>query len=311
MIKNTHPLQVLDTVKLNFSEGSLLIMNITIALVMFGVALNIKPVQFKEVAKSPKPIIIGVLSQYFVLPFLTYILVLIIKPTPSVALGMILVASCPGGNISNFISSMAKANVPLSVTLTAISTLLATLMTPVNFSFWGKLFVTKSHLLIPIEIDFFQMLKTVFILLGMPVIIGMLFAYKFPKLTDKINKPMKIISIIIFFGYVIAALSANFGYFLKYIHLILLIVLLHNGLGLAGGYIFSRIFKLSEYNCRTISIETGIQNSGLGLVLIFNPKLFNGVGGMAFIAAWWGIWHIISGMLLAWYWSKRKIAISQ
>jgi len=302
-------LKALDDVSLNFSPDGLFLLNLTLAFVMFGVALELKGARFKDVALNPKVTIIGVLSQFILMPLMTFILVLIINPTPSVALGMILVAACPGGNISNFISALAKGNVELSVTLTAISDFSALIMTPLNFAFWGglyaKIYSTSSGLIIPFEIDAIEMFRTMVILLGIPLTIGMLFAYKFPKITAKIIKPIKILSIIIFGSYVAGALLLNWSHFIKYVHLIFLIVLIHNALALATGYSMASIFKLGQKNIRTIAIEVGIQNSGLGLVLIFNPNLFNGIGGMAFIAAFWGIWHIISGLGLAFFWSKR------
>jgi len=301
-------LKVLDSITLNFSQGGLLFMNITLAFIMFGVALEIQFENFKKVIYNPKSVIIGFTSQFFLLPLLTFIFVMILQPSPAVALGMILVAACPGGNISNFISGIAKGNIALSVTLTAIATLAAIIMTPFNFAFWGKLYAKSHPLLRPIEIDPVQMFQTVFILLGIPLIMGMLFAIKFPETTKKILKPIKIFSIVFFLGFVVAALANNFTYFIRYIHLIIIIVFIQNGLGLLGGYYYSKILKLPEIDQRTISIETGIQNSGLGLVLIFNPKIFPPdlqLGGMAFIAAWWGIWHIISGLGLAYYWNHR------
>jgi len=303
-------LKVLDSITLNFSQGGLLFMNITLAFIMFGVALQIKLDDFKKVISNPKSVIVGFTSQFFLLPLLTFIFLMILKPTPAVALGMILVAACPGGNISNFISGFAKGYVALSVTLTAIATLAAIFMTPFNFAFWGKLYAKSHPLLRPIEIDPIQMFQTVFILLGIPLILGMIFAYKFPNTTKKILKPINIFSIVFFLGFVVAALANNLSYFLKYIHLIIAIVFIQNGLGLLGGYYYSKILKLPEVDQRTISIETGIQNSGLGLVLIFNPKIFPPdlqLGGMAFIAAWWGIWHILSGLGLAYYWSRRPV----
>jgi BASS family bile acid:Na+ symporter len=300
-------LETLDWIWLNFSKGGLLFMNITLALIMFGIALQIKVEHFKLLLVSPKPVIIGFLSQFLALPLVTFLLVLIIQPTPSVAMGMILVAACPGGNISNFISSLAKGNVALSITLTAIATISAIFMTPFNFAFWGKLYSTASNLVIPVQIDAWEMIKTVLILLGIPVITGITFARFFPVTAERISKPFKVFSIIAFLGFVVAALAANFGYFLKYIHLIALIVIVHNGLGLLVGYAIPSIFKLNKQDRRTISIETGIQNSGLGLVLIFNPNLFDGLGGMAFIAAFWGIWHIVSGLGIAYYWSRKPI----
>jgi BASS family bile acid:Na+ symporter len=222
-------------------------------------------------------------------------------------MGMILVAACPGGNVSNFISSLAKGNIALSVSLTALATISAIFMTPLNFLLWGSLYSKASELVIPFTIDIWEMLRTVFILLGIPIVLGIWFSKKFPVFTQKITKPIKWISFIIFIGYIVAALSANINYFLMYIHLIFLIVLVHNVLAFLSGYGISALFRLSTVNRRTIAIETGIQNSALGLVLIFNPNLFNGLGGMAFIAAWWGIWHIIAGLTLGTWLSRRPI----
>lgn len=300
-------IDVIDSIRLNFSPNSLLFMNITLAFVMFGVALEIKVEHFKNILKKPKPAIVGFISQFFLLPAMTFLLLLIIKPSPSIALGMILVAACPGGNISNFISLLAKGNASLSVSLTAIATLTAIFLTPLNFALWGGMYSAASQLILPVKIDPLIMLKTVIILLGIPLITGLLFASKFPNTTKKITKPIKIFSIIIFLGFVSVALIANFNHFLKYIHLIVLLVLAHNALAFLSGFGISKLFKLSEINTRSVTIETGIQNSGLALILIFNPKLFNGMGGMAFIAAWWGIWHIIAGLSLAAIWSKKSI----
>ena len=300
-------LETLDWIRLNFSDGSLLFMYITIAFVMFGVALGIKVDGFKELAKNMRLLLIGWSAQFILLPAMTFLLVLIIQPTPSVAMGMILVAACPGGNVSNFMSSLAKGNMPLSISLTAIATIMAIFMTPFNFWLWGYLYSKTSELLIPFSIDVWEMLRTVFILVGIPMVLGIWFAKKFPVLTEKIKKPISILSIIIFIGYIFAALSANFNYFLMYIHLIFLIVLVHNFLAFFTGYSFSTLLKLSDQNRRTITIESGIQNSGLGLVLIFNPLLFNGLGGMAFIAAWWGIWHIVAGLAVGFYWSRKPL----
>ncbi len=300
-------LQVLDDIRLNFSPGGLLILNITLAFIMFGVALEVDVQSFKNIIKKPKSAIIGFFSQFFLLPALTFLLILAIKPSASVALGMILVACCPGGNISNFISLLARGNAALSVTLTAIATLGAIFLTPVNFAFWGSMYERASHIIIPIEVNPWHMLRTVFILLGIPLVLGMFFSKYFPKVTQKIIKPIKIFSILIFTGFIVVAFANNFEYFIKYIHLIFIIVLIHNALALATGFSISSLFKVSREDRRSISIETGIQNSGLALVLIFNPNLFDGLGGMAYIAAWWGIWHIISGLLIAGILSKKPL----
>ena len=296
----------LDSVRLNFSEGGLFFLNIILALIMFGVALGIKPENLKKIILSPKPILVGLFSQYIVMPAFSFLCVMILHPSPSVALGMILVAACPGGNISNFLSSHAKGNIELSVTLTAIITIVAVFFTPFNFALYGSLYSEASHIMMPIKIDAWEMIKAVFMLLGIPLIAGMFFSWKFPVLAKRLTKPMKIFSLVAFSGFIVVAFSSNFSYFLKYIHLIIILVFIQNSLAFLTGYLTAKSFKLSWKDAKTISIESGIHNSGLGLVLIFNPRLFNGLGGMAFVAAWWGIWHLIAGFGLATYYSKRN-----
>jgi BASS family bile acid:Na+ symporter len=309
-------LEVLDHVRLNFSPSGLLFLNIALAFIMFGVALDIKTEHFTDILRKPKSAIAGFISQTFLLPAFTFLLVLLLNPTPTVALGMILVAACPGGNISNFISSMARGNVALSVSLTAASTMAAIFFTPFNFALWGNFYIdfynahSAAGLVRPLEIDKIQMFQTVFILLGIPVIIGLFVAKKYPKLTERIKKPINRGSLLFFVLMVIAMLSANLSQFTSYVHLVFFIVLLHNGLALSTGYFFSRIMKCPQQDQRTIAIETGIQNSGLALALMFNPKIFPPemeLGGMAVIAAWWGIWHIISGLSIAFFWSRKPV----
>ncbi len=309
-------LEILDHVRLNFSPTGLLALNITIAFIMFGVALDIKWQHFKDVIMKPKSAIVGIISQFILLPAITFAFIVVLNPTPTVALGMILIAACPGGNISNFMSSMAKGNIALSVSLTAVATLAATFMTPLNFALWGKLYLNHYNAagagsyLVPIEIDFIQMVQTVVILLGLPVILGLFFSQYLPKLTQKIKKPIRQLSIIIFIGFVIVLLSANFSNFLRVIQVVFLIVLIHNALALGTGFTVGSIMKLPKIDRRSITLETGIQNSGLALVLMFNPKIFPPdleLGGMTVIAAWWGVWHIISGLGISWLWSKKSV----
>ncbi|WP_313380857.1 bile acid:sodium symporter family protein [Proteiniphilum saccharofermentans] len=303
-------LEQLDTVRLNFNQESVNLMNIAIAFIMFGVALSIKPQHFKTLAFNPKPVLLGVIAQYILLPAFTFVLVILLRPSTAVAMGMILVAACPGGNVSNLISSISKSNITLSVSLTAITTVMSLFMTPFNFAFWGGLYAKHSPLLVPITIDPVEMFRTVFLILGIPVILGMFVGMRFTKFAKIVEKPVQSASIIFFIGFIVAALAGNFNLFLRYIHLIFFLVLIHNGLAFLGGYLLPKTLKISEINCRTISIETGIQNSGLGLALIFNPRIFPPelhLGGMAFIAAWWGIWHIVAGLLLAFYWRRRVI----
>ncbi len=304
-------LKDIDSMRLNFSEGGLLFMNITLAAIMFGVALEIKVQNFKNILNYPKSAILGFGSQFLLLPALTFILVIIINPPASIAMGMILIAACPGGNISNFISSLSKANVALSVSLTAIATLSATILTPLNFAVWGGLYVKYSeralHLNIPIQIDFWQMAQTVFILLGIPLILGMWFGNRFPEFTKKYMKHIKIGSVVLYLSFIFGALWANRSFMGSILVPIGVIVLLLNAQTLFTGYIVGLAGKVSRADRRTLSIETGIQNSGLALILIFNPKLFDANGGMAVMAAWWGIWQMVSGLVLAAILSRIKL----
>ncbi len=186
----------LDNIRLNFNKEGIWLINFALAFVMFGIALDIKTKHFKLIFNKPRPIIAGVISQFILLPALTFLVVYLIRPSQTIALGMILVAACPGGNISNFISSLSKANVALSVTLTAFATVLSLVMTPLNFMFWGKLLAQTSDVLRPIEIPIFETLKTIVIILGIPLVCGIYISNYYPNFKSKILKPIKIASII-------------------------------------------------------------------------------------------------------------------
>ncbi len=309
-------LSVLDGIRLNFSTGGLLFMNIAIGFIMFGVALDIKWSNMKATFVNPKEVIVGLVAQFILLPLVTFLAVWLAGDfiTPGVAFGAILVASCPGGNVSNFITNLAKGNTALAVGLTAMGTILAVVMTPLNFELYGKLYMSTSPLNVPIKIELIDVARTVFILLGIPIVLGIFTAYKFPKFVAKIKRPVNILSIFIFVLFVVFAFKNNYKYFVEYIYLIFFLVLIHNTLAMVSGYWFAKSFKISQNNCRTLSIETGIQNSGLALALVFNPKIFPPdlqVGGMAFIAAWWGIWHIVSGTALASFWRWKGLKTVQ
>ena len=305
-------LLLLDDVRLNFGNNGGLVLSIVQAFVMFGVALGIKPLHFKTAFAHPKAVLTGFCSQVVLLPAVTFVLVWMFGSylTATVALGAILVACCPGGNISNFISSISRGNIELSVSLTAISTVTAVVITPLNFTFWGNLYISHSELVRELTIPISEVFYTLFFIIGLPLVLGVLCSTKLPGVTKKISKPIQNISMAIFMGMVIVAFAANFDYFCRYIHYILLIVLVHNASAFATGYCASSAMRLNMRDRRTITIETGIQNSGLALMLVFNPAIFPPeikTGGMAYIAGWWGIWHIISGLSLSalWNYSRR------
>jgi BASS family bile acid:Na+ symporter len=295
----------LDNAVLKMNEDNILFMNISLGFIMLGVALKLRVKDFILVFSAPKSVIIGFLSQFVALPFLTYLLVLILNPMPSVAMGMMIVAACPGGNISNFMTALANGNTALSVCMTAIASISAVFMTPINISFWGGLHAPTSVILNEVSLDFFEMLKIVGMILLIPLIIGMLLRAFKPKIADILLPVTHYGSILIFGGIVVFAFGANTDLFVKYIHLIIFIVLAHNTIGIFTGYSLARLFKLPGPDQKTLAIETGIQNSGLGLGLIF--AFFDGMGGMAIVAGWWGIWHIISGLSIAYFFKNKKL----
>lgn len=297
----------IDAIRLHLSDTGLWIMNICLAFVMFGVALQLRLSHFVQVLKRPRALVAGVSSQFILLPLLTLLLVWLWNPHPSMALGMILVAACPGGNMSNFFSLMARGNIALSVGLTAFATTGAILLTPLNFTLYAGLHPATADLLRTISVDPLDIVTTVVLLLGIPLATGMWFNQRFPNTTVRIIGPVKRLSLIFFSLFLIGAFAANYKEFLQYIHLVFLLVLVHNAVAFTGGYLTATLARLPEADRRSITIETGIQNSGLGLVLIFN--FFDGLGGMAIVAGWWGIWHILSGLAIGTFWSRRPITV--
>ena len=293
----------IDLVRLNFNPQSLWALNFIIGLVMFGVALDLKVSDFKAVLTTPKPVLIGLAGQFLLLPAFTFLLVLAIKPSPSIALGMMLVAACPGGNISNFLAYYAKGNAALSISMTAVSTAVAIVMTPFNLSLWGGLHPEASGILRQVALDPLEMLLTVFLLLGLPMVLGMTVHHRYPRFAARALKPMKFFSLGVFGLFVIGALAANWRYFIDFVGFVVFAVFLHNALALCTGYFAAKFAGLPERDRRAVSIEVGIQNSALGLILIFN--FFDGLGGMAIVTAWWGIWHIIAGLTVGTYWSRH------
>ncbi len=318
-IEMREQLEALNSLSINFGEGGMMIVNIILAFVMFGVALGIKLQTFKDLLSSPKSVIVGVLLQWVALPAVTFGVALALSHwiTPMIALGMILVASCPGGNISNFMSSLSKGNVELSVSMTAITTACAPIVTPFNFFLWGTFycnFISNHNTDIPhLVIPFMPMLEQILLLLGLPIVLGLLFAKLFPNVTQKIVKPSQVLSILLFIGMVAVSFSQNFRLFMDNIFYVFIIVLIHNAFALATGYYGGKLARLPERDRRSLTVEVGIQNSGLGLILLFNqsifpPEVWHGhYGGMLIVTAWWGIWHIISGLTVSALFRRREL----
>jgi BASS family bile acid:Na+ symporter len=179
-------------------------------------------------------------------------------------------------------------------------------MTPINLALWGSLNPGTARILREVSLSPMDVFINIFIILGLPLMAGLLVSGYLPSLVEKVRRPFKIFSLIFFIGIVAAALIANWQNFINYVGLVFFAVLLHNALALNIGYWSGRLWRLDEQDTRAVSIEVGIQNSGLGLVLVFN--FFEGLGGMAIITAWWGIWHIIAGLIAAFIFSRQPLA---
>jgi len=292
-----------DQVQINFNPQALSIVNYIIGFIIFGVALDMKLEDFKRVAKMPKAPIVGLFSQFVILPAAAFCLISVIPLAPSIALGVILLASCPGGNLSNFLTNFAKGNTALSVTMSSISTLASVFMLPFNLKLWSSLNPETAAILQTVDLSFWAIFVTILKILVVPSIAGMLFAKKFPALTMKVKKPFSIGSIVIFSGFIFGALFMNMTHFFNYIGSFFIIVVLTNGVALLIGNVMGHLTRLDKRDTRAITFEIGIQNAALGLVIVFN--FFNGMGGMAIICAFWGVWHIVSGLSLATYWARK------
>ena len=312
----TQTARIIDSISVSLNAGGMNTINIVLAFVMFGVALGIRPKTFIEVFKNPKSVLLGMLCQIVLLPLFSFLLALAFGQSISwtMAMGMILVASCPGGNISNFMSSLSKANIELSVSLTAISTALAVFTTPFNFWLYGNLYLRFAdiasevpHLSIPL----WDVFKTIVILLGIPLVLGVMTSHYLPRVAQKLKKPLQWFSILFFIAMVVLSFMGNLDAFLKCIKYIFLVVLLHNLLALAIGWCVGSACRVPRRDRRTLTIETGIQNSGLGLVLLLGTSIFADFpphGGTLVITAWWGVWHIVSGLAVStmFYLSDRR-----
>ena len=292
----------IDQIRLNFNPQGLMVINGAIGLMMLGVALDLKMADFKRILVSPKAPVIGLVAQFILLPAFTFLLTLLLRPHPSMALGMILVAACPGGNLSNIITYLAKGNCAVSITMTAISTIVAIAMTPLNLAIWGSLNPATATILKQVSLRPMDVFITVFVILGIPLIIGQVLRRVFPTLADRVRRPFKIFSLVFFILIVCGALAANWRHFISYVGLVMFAVFVHNALALNLGYWTGRVARLPERDARAVAIEVGIQNSALGLVLVFN--FFGGLGGMAILVAWWGVWHIIAGLTTAFIFTR-------
>ena len=293
-----------DDISIAFDEKSQVLLRIVIAAILFGIALGTSVEDFRRAARRPKAIAIGVAAQFVLLPAITFGLTLLLGVKGSVALGMILVACCPPGNVSNIVTHQARGDVALSVSMTAVSNLLAIVLMPLTFAFWGHLHPTGGPMMRAIHLDALDMLLEVMLVIGMPFIVEIAVAHVAPRFAARAGKVVGPVAFLALGLLIVLALAKNIGLFVAWIGVVALAVFLHDALALGLGYTIARAFRLPTAATKAMTFEVGVRNAGLGLLLVFT--FFGGLGGMALVAAWWGIWDIIAALAVARVWRARS-----
>lgn len=293
-----------DDIRIVFEESSLTTLKIVIGAILFGIALDTRLEDFAAALKRPYAITVGVLVQFIALPAITFLLTLVLDVRASIALGMILVACCPPGNVSNILTHRSGGDVALSVSMTAVSNVLAIFLMPLNVAFWGSLHPTGQDLLEDISLSATDMLVEVGLVIGVPFALGITIARLWPRIAAAGHKVIGPISYLALAAIIVIGVANNWDVFVDYIGVVLLAVFLHDALALALGYGVGRAARLPDGSVRAMTFEVGIRNAGLGLLLVFT--YFDGLGGMALVAAWWGIWDIIAGLALAVAWRRVR-----
>lgn len=263
-----------------------------LGIVMLGMRMTIKPSDFKLIFKEPRSVIIGVILQFTIMPILAYTIAKIFHLPAELAIGVILVGCCPGGTSSNVMSYLANANVALSVAITSVSTLLAPFVTPALIYLFAHEWL---------HVSFLSMLWSVIQVVLLPIIIGFILQLASKKVTREATKILPIISVVAISLILAAVVGGSKSQILKTGLLIFIVVILHNAVGYLLGYVLAHVFKLDRRDKKAVSIEVGMQNSGLAVSLAtvhFNPLA--AVPGAVFSFV-----HNISGPILAKYWSKR------
>ncbi|WP_026453404.1 bile acid:sodium symporter family protein [Saccharomonospora iraqiensis] len=292
-----------DAIRIEFEPSSLTTLKIVLGAILFGIALDTRPADFVAAARRPGTIALGVLAQFLLLPAITFVLTLVLDVRASVALGMLLVACCPPGNVSNVLTHRARGDVALSVSMTGVGNVLAIVLMPLNLAFWGGLHPTGHTVLREIELGAADMLAEVGFVIGLPFAAGLTIARLQPGLARVGARVLGPVSFLALAGVIVVGVADNWGVFLDYIGVVLLAVFLHDAVALGTGFGVAKLTRLPQASTKAMTFEVGIRNSGLGLLLVFS--FFDGLGGMALVAAWWGIWDIIAGLTVAQLWSLR------
>ncbi|NNU28760.1 bile acid:sodium symporter family protein [Isoptericola sediminis] len=293
----------IDDVAVNFSESSMVALSLVLALIMLGIALDTSPADFRVLRRAPRAAVLALAAQIVLLPAVTFLLTLLLGVQASIALGMILVACCPPGNVSQILTYRSGGNVALSVSLTAVGNALYLVAMPLNIALWGSLHPTGRDILAEVSLDPLEMMLDIVLIIGVPFALGLLVRTRWPAIAARAHRPVHVVSILALVGFVVAALAGNFAVFVAWVGVVLVAVFLHDAVALALGYAAARAGGLAVRERKAVTFEVGIRNAALGLGLVMT--FFDGIGGMAVVAGWWGVWDIIAGLALATVWARR------
>lgn len=270
---------------------------LALMLVMFSVALGLRVDDFSFLRNRPLLFLGGVFAQVVVLPFVTFLLILVMQPPASIALGMIVVACCPGGAVSNLLTYLSRGNVAASVALTATSSLLAAVLTPASILIWSHAYEPTATLLDTLEVSPLLFLGQTTFLLAVPLVLGMVVAAKAPDVAARIRRHTTVLGVSVLVGVIIYGIVYFFPVLFPALPLLGTIVVVHNALAFTTGALAGAVLSRRSPTRRALTYEIGIQNSGLALVILLSQ--LKGLGGAAAVAAIWGVWHLLAGGAIA------------
>lgn len=279
---------------------------VALMLVMFSIALGLNVKDFVFLLERRGLFVAGVATQIIGLPLITFGLVNLISPPPSIALGMFVVACCPGGAVSNLYTYLSRGNVAYSVALTATSSALAAVLTPTSILFWSHAYAPTTMLLDALEFDVLAFLLQTTVLLAVPLILGMLIAARAPDFALRIKKRMALAGTLILLAAIAYVAAKFYDLLVPALPLLASVTILHNAIAFSTGALAGWLLRADRATRRALTFEIGIQNSGLAIVILIAQ--FSGVGGAAAIAAVWGVWHIIAGGFIVLIYRQRTDA---
>lgn len=283
---------------------------LALMLVMFGVALGLRVDDFRILAAKPSLYAGGVLTQVVLLPLVTFGLIHLISPPPSIALGMIVVACCPGGSVSNLLTYLSSGNVAVSVALTATSSMLAALLTPALTLFWAEAYEPTAELLDSLDVSPLLFIGQTTLLLAIPLVLGMTVAARAPDVAKRIRKRTTVTGAVVLGATIIYGVIYFYPVLWPAIGLLGGITVIHNAVAFATGAAAGLVLTKQRSIRRALTFEVGIQNAGLALIILLAQ--LKGVGGAAAVAAVWGVWDLIAGGLLAIsynFFDRNRIAV--